>query len=103
MTIDTTVARVSEIVAMQQALFNPASAVGQPQVAAHAASASAAGAAGGQTFATQLASASAAQAGTVIDPKLGPTTNPIPGATGGRLNQGMDGTSKTFVSPFNGK
>jgi murein DD-endopeptidase MepM/ murein hydrolase activator NlpD len=110
MSIDTTVARVSEIVAMQQALLNPGSAVASQQAAApvSAASAPAATAAPGATgssFATQLASASAsaATAGTVNDPKLGPTTNPIPGATGGRLDQGMDGTSKTFVSPFNGK
>jgi murein DD-endopeptidase MepM/ murein hydrolase activator NlpD len=111
MSIDTAVARVSEIMAMQQALLNPASAVSQQQAAASTAStanaAAVPGATGSQSFATQLASASAAgttaPGGTVNDPKLGPTTNPIPGATGGRLDQGMDGTSQTFVSPFNGK
>ena len=33
---------------------------------------------------------------------LGPTTNPIPGAIGNRLDQGFDGTTQTFLSPFNG-
>lgn len=30
-------------------------------------------------------------------------TNPVPGATGSRLDQGFDVTSKTFLSPFTGK
>jgi murein DD-endopeptidase MepM/ murein hydrolase activator NlpD len=110
MSIDTTVARVSEIVAMQQALLNPGAAVAQQAaatspVATSVSPGTTAAGATGSSFATQLASASAAaaQGPTVNDPKLGPTTNPIPGATGGRLDQGMDGTSKTFLSPFNGK
>lgn len=31
------------------------------------------------------------------------SVNPVPGATGSRLDQGMDGTSSTFLSPWAGK
>jgi murein DD-endopeptidase MepM/ murein hydrolase activator NlpD len=118
MSIDSAVARVGEIVAMQRALVDPASAT--TQQSATAAAAPAGDATTGQSFANALANAqgstpaastaaASGSAGTpfsgsvINDPKLGPTTNPIPGASGGRLDQGMDGTSQTFLAPFNGK
>jgi murein DD-endopeptidase MepM/ murein hydrolase activator NlpD len=112
MSIDSAVARVGEIMAMQRALLDPASAVGQQATASTAAPAGST-ASGSQNFANALATAQASSASTpagqgaggavVNDPKLGPTTNPVPGATGGRLDQGMDGTTQSFVAPFNGK
>lgn len=42
-------------------------------------------------------------AGPIIDnASLGPTTDPVPGSTAGRLDMGRDGTTQQFVSPFNG-
>jgi biotin carboxyl carrier protein len=86
MSIDTAVARVSEIMAMQQALLNPASTVGQQPAAASTTAttntAAVPGATGSQSFATQLASASAAgtaaPGATVNDPKLGTDDEPDP-------------------------
>lgn len=37
-----------------------------------------------------------------VQTNLGPTTNPVPGASGGRLDQGFDGTASRFLAPFNG-
>jgi murein DD-endopeptidase MepM/ murein hydrolase activator NlpD len=116
MSIDSAVARVSEIMAMQRALVDPASSAGSQAAASTPAPAAGSATGTGQNFANALATAQASSAGSatgsgasasggaiVNDPKLGPTTNPVPGATGGRLDQGMDGTTHTFVAPFNGK
>ena len=54
------------------------------------------GAAGGSV-------ASAAAGPTITNADLGPTTNPVPGASGSRLDQGLDGTASTFLAPFTGK
>jgi murein DD-endopeptidase MepM/ murein hydrolase activator NlpD len=117
MSIDSAIARVGEIMAMQRALVDPSSAVGQ-QASTTATPAAGAATDTSQNFANALATAQASSAGgstatsgtgaassgsIVSDPKLGPATNPVPGATGGRLDQGMDGTTQTFVAPFNGK
>jgi murein DD-endopeptidase MepM/ murein hydrolase activator NlpD len=111
MSIDSAVARVQQIVSMQQALLDPASAATQQTTTTATTPATSSSATGGQSFANALATAQASSAGStpaaggsiVNDPSLGPTTNPIPGASGGRLDQGMDGTTQTFVAPFNGK
>jgi murein DD-endopeptidase MepM/ murein hydrolase activator NlpD len=116
MSIESAVARVGEIMAMQQALVDPSSALGRQATTTTAAPAAGGATGTPQNFANALATAQASSAGTptataasapagaiVNDPKLGPTTNPVPGATGGRLDQGMDGTTQTFVAPFNGK
>ena len=41
--------------------------------------------------------------GVINNAQLGPTTDPVPGATMGRLDMGFDGTTTRFLSPFNGK
>ncbi len=62
------------------------------------------GAGSGSGSAGSGSGASAAPSGPITnDANLGPTTNPVPGATGSRLDQGLDGTTQKFVSPFNGK
>jgi biotin carboxyl carrier protein len=118
MSIEAVTARVQQILTMEQQLSNPATAL--PVTASSTAGASAAGAsvpasgasvpASGastgttQSFAATLAAAQApsATAAPTIQTAVGPSTNPVPGATGSRLDQGFDGTTKSFVAPFSG-
>lgn len=123
MSIEAAVARVHEITAMQQALIDPASVAPRAPAAGTAATPVGSVTAAGQSFASVLANATASSAsmpaatsdigggagpsssfsGSIVnDPNLGPTTNPVPGATGSRLDQGFDGTAQTFLAPFNG-
>jgi biotin carboxyl carrier protein len=110
MTIDAVTARMQQIItAGQQHLSNPASTTPSQSAAVSAAGGSTGPAPGTATTGptpdtpAALAAAQAAPAPVAtINTALGPSTNPVPGATGSRLDQGFDGTTKSFVAPFSG-
>jgi biotin carboxyl carrier protein len=105
MSITAVSARVQQIVTMEQQLANPASALHVSSAGITAAAGpSAAGTGATQSFAASLAAAQAAPAttATTTNTAVGPSTNPVPGASGSRLDQGVDGTTESFVAPFSG-
>jgi biotin carboxyl carrier protein len=109
MSIEAVTARVQQILTMEQQLSSPTTGLhvsGGPTAGPSAVGPSvpAAGAGTPQSFAASLAAAQAtpATAAPTINTAVGPSTNPVPGATGSRLDQGIDGTTKSFVAPFSG-
>lgn len=115
MSIDAVSSRIQQIVTMQQELSSPPTAL--QAIGRQATAASVASGATGQTFAATLAAAQAAPptaptsmaaavgsgtAATTAPTFVGPSTDPVPGATGSRLDQGFDGTTKSFLAPFSG-
>ncbi len=103
MSLEAIASRIQQIVAMQQQLIAPAAPAAATGTSAQPASSSS----GGSTpnFATSLVAAQGALTTvptTTTNTAVGPSTNPVPGATGGRLDQGFDGTTKTFLAPFGG-
>jgi hypothetical protein len=102
MSLEAIASRIHQIVALQQQLASPAT----PAAATGTSAPSVSSSSGGLTpnFATSLVAAQGALATAPVttNTAVGPSTNPVPGATGGRLDQGFDGTTKTFLSPFGG-
>lgn len=120
MSIASVTARVQQIVVMQQQLTDPVQAASASTTAAVPSAASGSLAAS-QSFAASLAAAQTASPSTALTMAaavppatattptaptpmtgVGASTNPVPGATGSRLDQGLDGTASTFVAPFSG-
>ena len=104
MSIEAVAAPVQQITTMEHALSGAAGPLAAAPGLSPAAAAAGARAGTPPSFATSLAAAQATAAGvsSVTNTTLGATTDPVPGATGSRLDQGLDGTTQTFVAPFNG-
>lgn len=113
MSIDAVTARIQQILTMQQQLVDPsrltaASAGGTAATTAAGGTPTSMGVTTGAGMSPSFAaSLAAAQGATAAAPGLtttavGPSTNPVPGATGSRLDQGFDGTATSFVAPFAG-